>query len=344
MNFVGIKRLLFYSTLLLFATGCALENGDGNNDNETEGSGGAGELTNVQFYVPSEEDDLVSVIDVVSGDHVADIDTGQRPTIVTFASTMREAFVANQDSSTVSIINTQSLEETAEIEVGPRPHGLALSDNNSTLYVATVGDQYIDVIDTGEQEVSSQIDLGSDARSNYVYLDDDTLYVTDHENDVIYVVDTDSEEVTDTIETGELPRVVRIYEDILYVASGESGLLEMIDLDSNESTEIDVGHGATDVVVTEDGNYAIVTSIEGGTVVKVDLTDNSVVSELENQEGAKHLAFNREESRVYVTLSESNEVSVIDVESFEEDYRIELGGDMPHGIDIKALPGIGGSC
>ncbi|AOM83778.1 YVTN family beta-propeller repeat protein [Salisediminibacterium beveridgei] len=344
MNRIGIKKLLMTGALITLATGCALEDGENSNNNEGASAGDAGELTNVQFYVPSEEEDLVSIIDVVSGDHVGDIDVGQRPTIVTFASTMREAFVANQDSSTVSIVNTQSLEETAEIDVGPRPHGLALSSNNNTLYVATVGDQYLDVVDVESEDVTSQIDLGHDAKSNYVYLNEDTLYVTDHENDVIYVVDAESEEVTDTFETGELPRVVRVYDETLYVASGESGLLEIIDLDSGDSSSIDTGHGATDVIVTEDGHYGIVTSIEGDKVVKVDLEQGSVVAEIDGQEGAKHLAFNREESRAYVTLSESNEVSVIDVDSFEEEYRIEIGGDMPHGIDIKALPGIGGSC
>ena len=44
-----------------------------------------------------------------------------------------------------------------------------------------------------------------------------------------------------------------------------------------------------------------------------------------------------------VTLSGSDAVSVIDVESFKEVEKIKVG-EIPHGIEIKALPGIGGSC
>ncbi|UCZ52449.1 hypothetical protein LGQ02_16640 [Bacillus shivajii] len=330
-------------TMILLMTACALESGENGGGDQTDVSD-AGDLTSVQFYVPSEEDNLISVIDVVSGEHVADIDTGMAPTIVTFASTMRQAFVANQDSSTVEIVNTQSLEVESEIEVGPRPHGLALSSNNQTLYVATVGDQYIDVVNVGEQEVVDQYDLGTGAKTNYVYLEDGTLFVTDHENHAVYALDAESGEVLDTFETGGTPRVVRAYENKLYVATSEGGTLEEINLESGAVNVIDVGHGATDVVITEGGNQAVVTSVEESFVALVDLEAGEVVERIENQEGAKHLSFNREQSRVYVTLSGSNEVSVIDMEAFEEEYRIEIGGNMPHGIELKALPGIGGSC
>ncbi|WP_026691289.1 hypothetical protein [Alteribacter aurantiacus] len=343
-----MKNLLikcsFFLASIIVLTGCALEQNSDENDNERSEGSSAGDLTSVQFYVPSEDDHSISVIDVVSGEHVADIETGMAPTIVAFASTMRQAFVANQDSSTVEIINTQQLEVEAEIEVGPRPHGLALSNNNGTLYVATAGDQYVDVIDVSTQEVTEQIDLGSGAHSNYVDLIDDTLYVSDHENDRVYVVDVKSKEVTSKLETGGTPRVARVHNNSLYVAASETGTLEIFDLQTEGKEEIDVGIGATDVVISEDESYAFVTSLEESFVAKIDLESNEVVDLLEDQEGAKHLAFNREQSRIYVTLSESNEVSVINTDSMEEEYRIELGGDMPHGIEIKALPGIGGSC
>lgn len=346
MKFQKILPIPFL-TAMLFLSACALEDGNNNaNDNESSGNqtdSDAGDLTSVQFYVPSEEDNFISVINVVSGEEVAKIETSQAPTIVTFASTMRQAFVANQDSSTVEIINTQQLESIAEIEVGPRPHGLALSNNNDTLYVATAGDQFVDVIDVGEEEVSSQIDLGSGTFSNYVYLVDDQLYVTDHENDSVYIVDTVSQEVTDVLETGGTPRVVREQDGFLYVAASDTGTLEIFDLTSHEKEVIEVGEGATDVIIDEEGDFAIVTSIEENFVARVDLASGEVTERLDDQPGAKHLAFNREQSRVYVTLSGSNEVSVIDLASFEEETRIEVG-NMPHGIEIKALPGIGGSC
>jgi YVTN family beta-propeller protein len=346
---LNFKKLLTvpFLTGILFLSACALEEGNNNgNDNDSAGNqtdSAAADLTSVQFYVPSEDDNLISVIDVVSGENVAEIETSAAPTFVTFASTMREAFVANQDSGTVEIINTQQLESIAEIEVGPRPHGLALSNDNNTLYVATVGDQYVDVIDVGEEEVSSQIDLGSGAYSNYVHLVDDQLYVTDHENDAVYIVDIETQEVTDVIETGGTPRVVREHKGMLYVAASETGALEIIDIETLEKEIIDVGIGATDMIIDENGEFAIVTSVEENFVARVDLASGEVTDQIQDQEGAKHLAFNREESRVYVTLSGSNEVSVINVASFEEETRIEVG-NTPHGIDIKALPGIGGSC
>lgn len=335
-------------SLLLFGTGCALEQSEPNRDSDGEAvqtEVDAGKLTDVQFYVASETENKISIIDIVSSDVVGEIETDLKPTIITFASTMRYAYVANQDSSTIQLINTQSLQVEKEVEVGPLPHGLALTPDNRTLYVATVGDQYVDVIDTQEMKVVEPIDLGEGSRSNYPYLDEDgTIFVSDHENSAVYVVDPTTLEVSQTIETGEVPRVVRIVGEHLFVAASEAGQLEQYDKQSGELIRaFEVGHGVTDFVINEDGTMAVTTSMEGNAVSFIDLESGEVTGTMSDLSGAKHLSFNRKETKVYVTLSGSNEVAVIDVESLEVEETIEVG-EAPHGIEMKALPGIGGSC
>jgi YVTN family beta-propeller protein len=101
--------------------------------------------------------------------------------------------------------------------------------------------------------------------------------------------------------------------------------------------------GATDVVVTEDESTAIVSGAEGNAVAMIQLSNGKEIARIEGLAGAKHIVFNRLQTKAYVTLSGSNEVAVIDLDKRQVTERIPVG-QMPHGIEIKALPGIGGSC
>lgn len=348
-----MNKLFFLTSIFFFSfimSGClALENkvqqSNEANTLNVEVDEEAGKLTSVQFYVPSETENKVSIIDVVSSEVVGEIETNETPTIVQFASTMRTAYIANQDSSTIQAINTMTLQPEGEVEVGPLPHGMALSNDNRTLFVATVGDQFLHVVNTQTMEVDSLIDMGGGASTNYPYLaENGLLYVTDHLNNKVYVVDIESAEKINEFTTGDVPRVLQVVDEYLYVAASESGTLEKYDLTSNELVHaIEVGEGITDFVISETGDFAIATSLEGSALFYIDLHNQEVTNVIHDLPGAKHVAFNRIESRVYVTLSSSNEVAVINVETFSVENKIEVG-DTPHGITIKALPGMGGSC
>lgn len=329
---------------LLAGTGCALQTPNDILEVKQNENKEAGKLTAVQFYVSSEEDNKISIIDIVSSEVVGNIETKEKPTIVAFTSTMREAIVVNQNSSSLSLFNTQTLNEEKEIPVGPLPHGIALAPNNDTVYVATVGDSYVDVVSLKEGKVVRQIDIGTGGSTNYVVLKDQLLYVTDYERHKLIVINTETDEIVHKITTGEVPRVVQVIDEIIYVAASSSGELQLFSAQNGELiTSITGVPDITDFVIKKDQSQAIATSLEGNALYLIDLEAKEVISTLENLTAAKHLAFNRIESRVYVTLSGTNKVQIVDLETFEIEKTIEVGA-APHGIKLKALPGGGGSC
>jgi YVTN family beta-propeller protein len=83
--------------------------------------------------------------------------------------------------------------------------------------------------------------------------------------------------------------------------------------------------------------------MEGNAVTFVDLANGKPVQTIDKLAGARHISYNRQQTKAYVTLSGSNEVAVIDTQTRQAVERIKVGA-VPHGIQIKALPGIGGSC
>lgn len=331
--------LLCFILFTLGLSGCAMLS-----EEEIAERGKAGKLASVQFYVPSEQDNKISIIDIPSSEVVGEIRTGEKPANLVFSSTMRTAYVANNTSGTVGIIDTQNLKMTKEIEVGPLPHGLALSSDNKKLYVTTVGDQFVSLIDTAEEKVIKQIDLGEGAKTNYPYLLNNKLFVSDHENNKVYIVVDDR--LTKTIDTANTPRVIKTNEDgsILYVAAGGSQVVETYDANTGEKlNQIEVGQGATDFVINQDASLMVVTNLEGNSVSIVDLKSNQVMKEITGLKGPKHIAFNRKETMAYITLSGSDEVAVLDLDKKEIVNTIQVGA-VPHGIQIKAMPGMGGSC
>jgi YVTN family beta-propeller protein len=338
-HWIIVAGLLFS----LVGTGCALQTSNDIEDQQHENKE-AGKLTAVQFYVPSEKDNKISIIDIASSEVVGNIETKEKPTLVAFTSTMREAVVANQNSSSLSLFNTQTLNEEKEIPVGPLPHGIALAPDNDTVYVATVGDSYVDVVSLKEGKVIRQIDIGTGGNTNYLVLEDKLLYVTDYERHKLIVINTETDEIVHEITTGEVPRVVQVSDDIIYVAASSAGELQLFSAENGlPITSITGVPQITDFVIKEDQSQAIATSLEGNALYLIDLNTKEVISTLNNLAGAKHLAFNRLENRVYVTLSGTNLVQIVDLETFEVEKTIEVGA-APHGIKIKALPGGGGSC
>ncbi|WP_438349344.1 beta-propeller fold lactonase family protein [Paenibacillus sp. FA6] len=350
MNFFKKQSttFVFLFVVLIMLSGCALETKEEANKRLGVGdsNGGAGKLTSVQFYVPVEDENKVQIIDIVSGEVTGEVAVGEGPTNTVFSSTMRQAYVANQLSSTISVIDTMKLEEVQQIEVGPMPHGLFLTPDNKTLYVSTVADQYIDVIDTQSGEVTGRIDMGEGAKTNYLAVKNNILYVSDHENNCVYIVNASSNTVTDVIQTGLTPRALRLSDDgeKLYVPTAGDGKLTIYNTTSFEKiVELDTVEGATDIVISKDGSTAVITGTEGNAAAIIDLNNNTIITTIADLPGAKHLSFNRQENRVYITLSGSDEVAVFNMETLELENSIKVGV-KPHGIQIKALPGIGGSC
>ncbi|WP_218092369.1 hypothetical protein [Paenibacillus solanacearum] len=357
MNTYKKSLLIGAASLTVLLSGCALETKQeaelrlhGKSANAAESAAAnqpaAGKLTSIQFYVPSEKENRISVIDVVSSKVVGNIPVSESPSTVIFSSTMREAYAANMHSSTISIINTQTLSVVKEVPVGPMPHGMVLSPDNKTLYVAAVADQFVYLVDTKEGKEAGTIDLGTGAKTNYLALLGDKLYISDHENHKVYIVNVKTKTVEHTIATGKIPRAGKVSDDgkTLYVPVAGDRALEIYNTaDGKLLGKIDAIDGATDVVVTDNGQTAIVTGMEGSSVTFVDLQSYKAVKTLTGLPGAKHISFNRQQTKAYVTLSGSNQVAVIDTEKQEVTDRITVGA-QPHGIQLKALPGIGGSC
>lgn len=288
-----------------------------------------------EIYVPSEKEDIISIIRLPGNEVVDKIITGDRPANVVFIQERGKAFVTHRDGDSIGVIDLEDLKMIKEIVVGDDPHAFALTQDRKFLYVTTVGDKYIYVIDIEKEEVNRKIDLGSGVRTNYPFLYEDILYVTDHENRLVYSIQDDK--IIQTYKVKGPPMVSRTSADgnLLYVASSSYGAIEVFNTKSGgKEMEIYSGEDVTDFVITVKESQLIATNKNENSVSIIDLSSGKLIKKINELAGPKHIVFNEDESKVYVSLSSSNKVASINLETLEIDAIIEVGRS-PHGVQFK---------
>jgi YVTN family beta-propeller protein len=318
--------------LLLLTTSCTLSADKNNSDSKVSIVENKIVTKSAQFYVQSEKENIISIIELPSNQVVGKIETGERPANVVFNQELGKAFVTHRNDDSIGVIDLKSLKMTNEIKVGRDPHALVLS--NDELFVTTVEDQFVYVIDPREETVSRKIDLGKGAKTNYPYLFEKRLYVTDHHNQTVYVVENDK--LIDTYKVGGPPMVARTNKEgtLLYVASSSYKAIEVFDtINGKKVNELKSGKGVTDFVITGDESLMIATNKDENSVSIIDLSKEKIVKKIENLNAPKHLSFNEDETQVYFTLSGTNKVAAIHLETLELGEEIEVG-HMPHGISL----------
>ncbi|RKQ33479.1 hypothetical protein [Oceanobacillus halophilus] len=351
MRNVSVTMIIL--TILIFISGCSLFTEDAGQQSKQENrveqkpdiktnsfpEEESKEITSTdiskQFYVQSEKENKISIINLPSNQVVSEIKTGERPANVVFEYESGNAYVTHRNGNSVGVININEQKMIKEIEVGIDPHGIALSKDESELYITTVGDQYVYVIDTKKNIVIREIDIGNGAKTNYPFVYEEKLYITDHQNHLVYVIKNDS--VIDAYKVGGPPMVARTNAEgsLLYVASSSYGAIEVFDTNTGEKVnEIYSGDDVTDFVIDDGNSLLVATNKNENSVSIIDLTIDKIIKKVEDVSAPKHISFNKDKSKVYFTLSGSNKVVSIDIEKMELVDEIEVGS-KPHGIQLK---------
>jgi YVTN family beta-propeller protein len=110
----------------------------------------------------------VSVIDVVAGRVLTEIEVGLHPSGLALHSASNRLYVANANSDSVTIVNTKTDRISGVINVRPfkmaplgsSPNALAVTRDGKTLYVANAANNAVAVVDTNKREMKGLIPTG----------------------------------------------------------------------------------------------------------------------------------------------------------------------------------------
>jgi len=339
-----------------------------------------------EIYVTCSGSDSVAVVDVAARKKVAEIPVGGQPEDVTFLPDGRVVFVSNMFDDTVSVIDPASRKVTTVFEAGDEPHGLLTDAEGKHLYVVNGGSDDISVIDAHSYQWVKNLTASRRPWSLALSPDGRHLLVTHALSRFVPFRTPSMAEITD-IDTGRavvddrhVAAGANLLMGVAWHPSGEFALTTM-----NRSKNLvpmtrllqgwTITNGIcvvwrdgktdqllldepglcfpdpTDVAITPDGRYGLVTSSGSDRVAVIDIsrlvslirrsTPYERAHVLPNHLGKptefviKHIPVGRSPRGVLVTPDSrtafvadalDDSLSVIDLRQMKEVSRVDLGG------------------
>lgn len=265
----------------------------------------------LEIYSTDTDAGSVSVVSV-DGERfalVASIDVGNAPRgAVKFTGTDR-GYVSNCGGDTISEIDLVTHREVGRIRVGPAPRGIGMVPNSRFALVSNSGDDSVSIVDLEARSELRRVQTGRDPRHMTVLPTGEAAYVAIWRSHYVAKIDTSplveaqergADKVREVanieIEAGAHPYSVadNAARDELYVANTQAPYVSVI------STRSD--------------------TIDG----KVSLTSK----------GSRAIALSDDGRLAYVSIEDSSEVAVIDLESRAVLQYVAVGPG-PRGIALK---------
>ena len=301
-------------------------------------------------FVVNPDADSVAAIDTASATTLDEIVVGRDPRSLALGPAGQRLYVTNQASATLSILDIHPLAIHAALRVGPDPYGVVADPTGHLVYVAATGGDRIDVVDTGLVEVVDTIAVQARPKGLAIADDGSQLYVTHELSGAVSVIELLHQTVLQVIDTGaesnRLQRIVlhppthRAY--LPHIRSNVSNphllfdttlfpVLSVIDLTTGEHLlheRLDLSvvdrpvNLPFDVALSADGQRAHIVYLGSGDMSAIDLASRTVLAHLEVGDGPRGIVLTPDERTAYIANSLSDDVSVIDLSTFEEVIRI----------------------
>lgn len=188
--------------------------------------------------------------------------------------TQAKLYVDNSEGADLTVIDPTNFHMLGAIKVGHKPHGLAASPQEDRLYVSVESTNSLLALDTSTDRIVGKTAVSG--RPNQITVTANGKFV--------YVPLRDAAAV-DIVETGSMKVIKHI------------GLRES-------------PHNA---YTSANGQHVYVTTIEGKTIFVFDPASHTIVSEIEPGGKVRPIALTKDESLMYVALSELHGFAVVSI-------------------------------
>jgi YVTN family beta-propeller protein len=339
-----------------------------------------------ELWITCEAAGSVVIVDTATRQKVAEVPVGGQPHDVCFSPDGKKAFVSNRLDDNVSVVDVVERKVIATMDVGDEPHGLLVDRQGRHLYVLNTSIDNISVIDLSTLREVKRLAASRSPWSLALSPDGQRLLVThalsrfvgDRQPSMseVTVIDTAEAVVTDrvTVPAANLLQGIAWHPSGQYalftllrtknlvpmtrinhgwtISNGlgllwQNGTVDQVLLDQNHLCFPD----PTDVCITPDGRYALVTSSSSDRVAVVDLEKlvtllkaatpherqrvipnhtgkptEYIVKHIPVQSAPRGITCSADGTAAYVACMLDDSVTVIDLKRLEAVERIDLGG------------------
>jgi YVTN family beta-propeller protein len=187
-----------------------------------------------RLYIANEDVGKATVLDIQSGESIAEFEVGGEPEGVTTSPDGRFVYVTSEEDNLVAVIDTASHQLVKQIPVGARPRDTAFSPDSSRAYVSGENDASVSVVDTSSHTVIRTIRLtGENVRPMGVAVSPDgrRIFVTTGRGRTVVGIDAVTYEPIGSVEVGVRPWGIAVNPDgsRLYTANGPSNDVSVVD-------------------------------------------------------------------------------------------------------------------
>jgi YVTN family beta-propeller protein len=309
--------------------------------------------THMKMIASNTADNTISVIDLETLTAAATVTLGNEPEHMEIGPNGDVLAIGNIGEGTVSLVSLEDDREFARIDGLHEPHNMTFDAAGERLYVGNLGASFVSTIDIATANVVDEITVGPDRALahhegtgydayqgiiNVTSTPDGRLgFAAYGEGDRMAVIDLASGKTIKTLELGDTPWRAFSTTDGRHMIIPNNGD-ETISVVSTETLE-EVARlpGASDMTGVNTGWFdqlAYVISRGDDKAVIIDLDTMSRVGEIALPGTPETGVTTPDGTKLYVALSDSDQVAVIDVREQAVVAMIEGVGDEPWGAHM----------
>ena len=304
----------------------------------------------------------LSIIDLATNTVIATVPVGEYPQGVAVNPAGTAVYIANTVTSDFTVIDTVAHTATT-LPAGPFPVGAAIHPNGKHIYLANVDfmgggvNSTVSVIDRATNTIVDEIICGISSIGVEVHPDGTVAYVSNLGDGTVAVFDTETHEVVDTIvlepvgadeACSPVPLEVNPQGTYLYVANRNGPTVWAINTATHEFTARAAGHTHVGIAVNPAGTVLYVPDFDdtdpnlppqGTTLAVIDAQTLELIKTIDGLNAPLDVSIHPDGTRLYVTNSGNDTVSVIDAVTYATIATIAVGS-QPNGYGECVGPGV----
>lgn len=307
--------------------------------------------TLMKMVASNTADNTISIVDLNDLTTTTTVTLGNEPEHMEISPAGDMIAVGNIGAGTVSLVSLTDNREMARVDGLYEPHNLTFSPDGSLLFVGNLGADVVSVIDVAAAAVVNEIRIGEPQTVadqgagdeyqgviNVTRTPDGRLgFAAFGEGDAMAVLDLRTQQTVKTLTLGDLPWRAYTTADGRFMITPNNGDQTVSIVSTSSLEEVARLPGAADMTGVNTGWFettAFVVSRGDDKLVVLDLMTMEAAGEIDLPGSPETGITTPDGTKLYVALSDVDEVAVIDVQKRELIKRIGDVGSEPWGTHM----------
>ncbi|MBR72955.1 MAG: hypothetical protein CMM30_08460 [Rhodospirillaceae bacterium] len=305
-----------------------------------------------KLAVTNSADNTLSIIDLNTFLVVSTVELGEEPEHIAINPSGDVIAVGNIGGGSISFVSLNKGSELKRVSGLYEPHNMTFNSDGSHLFVGNLGANIVSVINVNDARVEEEISIGEHKTIASTHLSESEYqgiinitstpngklgFAAYGEGDVMAIIDMELQKVIRNVELGNLPWRAFASPDgahMLVPNNGDRTISVFSTKTLEEIARLPGGEDMTGINIGWFDSLAYVISRGENKLIVLDLISMKKVNEIPLLSTPETGVITPDGKKLYVALSSSDEVAVVDVRQMKIVKRIGNVGEEPWGVHM----------